>query len=316
MDFSGGTLLLHVISALAGFLAMVSGGFWGLGGGWLVVPALLLMGVDYQTTVAASLLQMAPSTFLTVAGQVREIGWGKGSWGMRVALPLCAATFIGSLFGSPLGRLIEKAFSSRTPHEIMYFCLLSWIIWKTFADGPSKHASADMPSPPEDLRMGGACAAGLGIGAVASMLGIGGGIVTRPLLANILHVPERMTAMITRLAIFLTACAGCASYLLDSRTSRTEVLGLALSLTIGGCAGFWAGAWMHGKVLNAGGASKAGRSFAVLASLVAASLLCKIAGLIYTGRVLVTVAGLGLTFYLIHETWKAHRATLPKEGSA
>ncbi len=310
MDLSAGTLCIHALSALAGFVAMVSGGYWGLGGGWLIVPALLLAGVDFRVAAAASLLQMAPSSFVTVAGQVKEIGWGKNSWGMKVALPLCGATFIGSFFGNPLGHLLEGVFSSHKPHEALYIGLLVWIIWETLARSNAKRAALELAEAPPGMKLAGPCAAGFGIGAVASMLGIGGGIQTRPLLANVLHVPERQTAMITRLSIFLTATAGSISYLLDSSTDRAHVITLGAFLMLGGIAGFKTGAWMHSIVLKAGGAAKAGTSFALVAGIVLASMVCKVSGLTITGRVLIVVAGLGLTGYLAYETIKARRIVL------
>ena len=300
-------LLMHIASAVAGFVAMVSGGYWGLGGGWLIVPALLLVGVDFQTAAAASLLQMAPSTFMTVIGQYKEIGWGKGSWGRKVALPLCSATLIGSCFGGSLGILLYWIFSSHKPHELLYVALLVWIIWTTLMK-KNKSAALENSMPPEKLKLAVPCCVGLGIGALSSMLGLGGGIQTRPLLANVLQVPEKQTAMITRLSIFLTATAGSISYLLTPGTDKPRIIGLAFFLMLGGIAGFKLGSWMHSIVLKAGGAAKAGASFAIVAALVLMSLLCKISGLILAGQVLIVVAGIGLTAYLAHGTIKAWRA--------
>jgi hypothetical protein len=297
---------------------MISGGFWGLGGGWLIVPALLLAGVDFQTAVAASLLQMAPSAFVTVVGQVRKIGWSKGSWGMKVALPLCAATFIGSFFGSPLGHFLEWLFGgTRKPHEILYIGLLVWIIWETLTRRNKNQSPYS--EPPPDLKMAGPCAAGFGIGAIAAMLGVGGGIQTRPLLANVLQVPEGITAMITRLAIFLTATAGSISYLCDASVKKGAVVSMALCLMAGGIVGFRVGAWMHSVVLKAGGAAKAGGSFALVAFAVLLGMVCKTTGLIMAGRCLILLAGISLTAYLVFETVKAKRVVKElgsEEGNA
>jgi uncharacterized membrane protein YfcA len=241
-----------------------------------------------------------------VAGQYKQIGWGPGSWGRRVALPLCAATFLGSFLGSPLGHLIEWMFQSRTPHEILYGALLVWIIWETLTRVNRSISEAALP--PKGLKVAGPCAAGFCIGSVSSMLGIGGGIQTRPLLANVLQVPEKTTAMITRLSIFLTATAGSISYLLDSSTAKGAVISMAFFLMIGGILGFKVGAWMHSVVLKAGGAAMAGSSFAFVAGIVLISLICKISGMLYMGRVLIIVAGTGLTAYLAYETIKALRS--------
>ena len=54
-----------ILSILIGFAAGISGGFWGAGGGWLIVPALMLLGVDLKIAIPASLLQMLPSSSIT-----------------------------------------------------------------------------------------------------------------------------------------------------------------------------------------------------------------------------------------------------------
>ena len=37
---------LWIAGPLIGFVGMMSGGFWGVGCGWIVVPAMLILGFD------------------------------------------------------------------------------------------------------------------------------------------------------------------------------------------------------------------------------------------------------------------------------
>lgn len=78
-------------------------GFVGAGGGFLVVPALVLLGgVPMQVAVGTSLLVIALKSFAGLAGY---IGHTPLDWGL--ALALSAAAIVGSLGGGALARFIS-----------------------------------------------------------------------------------------------------------------------------------------------------------------------------------------------------------------
>ena len=72
---------LWIAGPLIGLVGMMSGGFWGVGCGWIVVPSLLILGFDPLSAVGIGLLQMVPSTIPTVSRQLPEIGWKKAQPG-------------------------------------------------------------------------------------------------------------------------------------------------------------------------------------------------------------------------------------------
>ena len=39
-------MLFYVAAPLVGFLGMMSGGYWGVGCGWIVVPTMLIFGMS------------------------------------------------------------------------------------------------------------------------------------------------------------------------------------------------------------------------------------------------------------------------------
>lgn len=61
--------VFYIAAPLVGFLGMMSGGYWGVGCGWIVVPTMLILGMGPFEAVGIGLLQMVPSTILTVAKQ-------------------------------------------------------------------------------------------------------------------------------------------------------------------------------------------------------------------------------------------------------
>ncbi len=311
---------IYYLAPLVGFTAMIAGGFWGLGGGWFVVPTLLTLGIDNSVAVGASLLQMLPSTFLTVLRQFKSIGWGKKSWGVNIALPMCGMAFIGGFFGRPVGVFLQDFFNSRKPHQCIYLVLLGFILYKTFS---YKEASRT-PALSGAETIPGASPAKTGIigftvGVLSSLLGIGGGTITRPIMKSYLHVPEIFTGRIARLAVFTTALSGTASYLMQIETLKpgdpgTDSLILGLLMASGGFIGFPLGAWMHSKVVTSGHEEKAAHSFSYVIILVLLSLFFKIINQVGIGQVIILICGLFLLSFLSIFTIWSHKHPNSKQS--
>ena len=91
--------VLFIAGPLLGFVGMLSGGYWGVGCGWIVVPVLLILGFEPLDAVGIGLLQMVPSTLLTVMRQAPEIGWKPGEPGRSLAIPVGIGALLTSLCG-------------------------------------------------------------------------------------------------------------------------------------------------------------------------------------------------------------------------
>lgn len=289
---------------------MLSGGFWGLGGGWLIMPALLLAGVDIETAVVASLLQMIPSTLPTVIRQFPAIGWQKDSWGYAVALPICFFSFAGSLAGKPLGDLMWSCFGSRKPQEALYLLIMAMIFLETVRSSGRNVPRNGLDSGMiilDGRKKWFAAIAGIITGIISSLLGIGGGSLVRPVMKSFLKVPEKIAGMILRLSVLIVAISGSASYLVGKTDSVKDSLWLALFLTIGGLPAFALGAGMHSIVTGAGDDKTADSSFALFIFLVFLSVLCKITDYIMTGRVIIVISGILLILYLTAVTLKSRK---------
>jgi uncharacterized membrane protein YfcA len=235
--------------------------------------------------------------------QFKSIGWGKNSWGINIALPLCGMAFIGGFFGRPVGELLEGIFKSRIPHQCIYLLLLGFILYKTLSHTVtknSKHDGEDFVPNASPVKTG---ITGFIVGVLSALLGIGGGTITRPVMKSYLHVPEISTGKIARLAVFTTALSGTASYLMQIETFKpgdpgTDSLILGLLMASGGFIGFPLGSWMHSKVVISGHAEKAAKSFAYVVILVILSLFFKIIGMKITGQVTILICGVFLLSFL------------------
>lgn len=307
-----------ILVSLVGLIASISGGFWGIGGGWLILPALLLMNVPHEIAVPACLLQMIPSSLPTVFRQFKNIGWEKGGWGWRIALPLSGMSFIGGFLGKPAGILLENIFGSRTPHQLLYMTLLVYVFLSTLlgrnADKHEEQHSANWKPRPKLAMISGFCT-----GVISALLGIGGGIINRPVMKSLLNVPEKTAGMVARLSVLLTALSGSCSYFAgvsdwNASSPAKHALVIGIILSVGGIIGFPFGSKMHAMVLHAGGTLTAHKSFAWLALFISISLACKLCGVMLAGQIILIISGLFLTAYLIGITyfaWKhVHRRKL------
>ena len=187
-----------VVGPLVGFVGMLGGGYWGVGCGWIVVPIMLILGFDPLTAVGIGLLQMVPSTILTVAKQAPEIGWKRGEVGRVLALPVMAGALITSLAGRFINEALKNRFDA-APLQWMSIVFISFIAFQTLCSRTACYNDAMPELTPRKSAIG--FAAGMVTGLVSSLLGVGGGIVIRPLLTSGFKVPEFYTSRIVRLMV-------------------------------------------------------------------------------------------------------------------
>lgn len=96
------TTLLSLM--LIGILAGIFSGLIGIGGGIIMVPLLLLIGLSQHEAQATSLATlMIPVTFLAVMNYHKE---GHVHWKYALVIGLCF--FIGGYFGSKIAIMIDQ----------------------------------------------------------------------------------------------------------------------------------------------------------------------------------------------------------------
>lgn len=99
-----GEVGMHAWAALAaGFAGGVATGFFGVGGGFLIVPALtLLLGLDMKRAIATSLLVIALNSLAALGAHV---AYGAVEW--TIGLEVAAVALLGALLAWPLGSRID-----------------------------------------------------------------------------------------------------------------------------------------------------------------------------------------------------------------
>jgi uncharacterized membrane protein YfcA len=116
-------VILVIIGLFTGMLA----GMLGIGGGLIVIPALMLfMGFSQHAAQGTSLAMMLPPIGIVAAWNYYKAGHVD----IKIALILAAAFIIGSLFGSKLAvgmseNLLKKIFS-----VFLILVAIKMLFWK------------------------------------------------------------------------------------------------------------------------------------------------------------------------------------------
>jgi uncharacterized protein len=180
-----------VVGALAGALS----GLFGVGGGVLIVPGLvLLLAMPQRRAHATSLAAIVP---IAVAGWAGYALSGALYWGAAGLLIVGSAA--GALAGTQLlGRIPERAL--RIIFAVFLLAAAATLPFEVSATGRT---------PSIDLLAGTLLVIlGVAAGALAGLLGVGGGIVMVPGLVLLASVPQDVAKGTSLVVIVLTAVVG------------------------------------------------------------------------------------------------------------
>jgi uncharacterized membrane protein YfcA len=219
--------VLSLWAALGGLAVGLALGLLGGGGSTLTVPLLLALGVEAKPAVALSLAVVATTAAAALVSHARA-----GRIDARAATWLLPAVTLGGFAGGRAAAL----FSGRA--LITGFALLM------AAAGISMLTRRPTAEPPPAARPGALGAAGLAVGAVTGMVGVGGGFLFVPILTLFGGLGMRRAVGTSLLAITFNAGAALVGQLGHVRVP----LDLALPLCGAGVLGAVAGARLSGRV--------------------------------------------------------------------
>ena len=107
-----------------GFVAGVASGFFGIGGGTVMVPAItLLLGADILTAVATSLFVMGPSAII---GSAQHFLQGNLQW--ELALPLAVGIIVGAQLGSHVATRMPQLLLRRLFGIVLLYAAVNMIL--------------------------------------------------------------------------------------------------------------------------------------------------------------------------------------------
>ncbi len=252
-DLPVNVLLVLAMGAAVGFVS----GMFGIGGGFLMTPLLIFIGISPGVAVASVASHIAASSF---SGALSY--WRRRAIDPALALVLLSGGIVGTALGVWLFTILRKLGQLDLLIALSYVVLLSTVgglmfweglraILRTRGDRPPVRRSRGhnwVHGLPLKMRFKRSkiylsvipvIATGLIIGFVGAVMGIGGGFILIPILIYILRVP---TSTVIGTSMVLTLVTMVFATLLHAVTNHLVDIVLALILMIGGVTGAQFGA--------------------------------------------------------------------------
>nr|WP_199769182.1 sulfite exporter TauE/SafE family protein [Helicobacter cynogastricus] len=187
--------------ALLGVGTGLLSGFFGIGGGMVIVPVMLVLGHSYDSAVGISILQMV---FSSVVGSWTN--FKKGFLDVRTGI----FVGLGGMVGASFSGLILRTFSHKFLLGI--FILVTLYSFLRFAF-KSKRSAVDSY---QDLNLDTKnklilVVIGALTGIFAISLGIGGGVLMVPLLAYYLKIPPKQSVPLGLFFVIFSSASGVLS---------------------------------------------------------------------------------------------------------
>lgn len=177
-----------IVLIVVGMLVGVLSGTFGIGGGTVIVPALVWLGLSQRNAAATSTLAIVPTS---ISGVVSYATGGHVDW-LAAALLFCGM-FVGGQIGSWL--------LSRLPELVLRWIFVAFLVFVVI------NQVSFVPSRDHQIVMTvatGVCMVLLGvvIGMLAGLLGIGGGALAVPALSILFGASDLIARGTSLLAMF------------------------------------------------------------------------------------------------------------------
>ncbi|MCU6790676.1 sulfite exporter TauE/SafE family protein [Paenibacillus sp. WQ 127069] len=236
---------------VVGLLAATLGSLVGLGGGIVIVPALIYLGpyfvgqeISVSTAVGTSLAVLIFTAFSSTWAfhKQRKVDFRSGWLYFLTCGP-------GAMLGSYMTQFVDaKSFQLAFGIFMLVMAILliikdrlkplslKWPIQRTYTDAEGLVHSYGYGVLP-------ALSIGLLVGIISGLFGIGGGSLFVPAMMILFRYPPHVATATSMFVIFLSSIMGTVTHLSLGEVDGWMVLGLAPSALVGG--------WLGAKIANA-----------------------------------------------------------------
>lgn len=223
-----------------GLLIGVISGFFGVGGGFILTPILLLLGTEPITAITISLLYTIGTSLSGAFAhfKMKNVKWKEAS---IIALSGMAATQAAN----PLVYYLNNNGYDDTVIPFAYIVILSYFAWSLLLNKKKKtwNNHKHVKNGPFVFLV----IIGVIGGFLSALLGVGGGFIIVPLLISLAGFYSKHAIGTSLLSVLFIVSAGFITYFIKTPIDLT---GGAI-LIAGGLAGAQAGAFMTGKYEHA-----------------------------------------------------------------
>jgi len=253
---------VFVLLALGLCVGFISGIF-GVGGGFLLTPLLIFIGVPQAVAVASSANQLVGASLSGVLTH-----WKRGNVDFKMGAVLSAGGFVGSAAGVALFTLLRRLGQIDLVISLSYVLLLGTLGTLMMIESVGAIVRARQPGArrrrlhqhtwfhglPFKVRFRRSklyisallpLGLGFGIGVLSAILGIGGGFLIVPAMIYVLGMP---TSVVPGTSLLQTVFIAASVTVLQAMTNQTVDAFLALIMLLGGVVGVQYGARYGAKL--------------------------------------------------------------------
>ncbi|MGA2125220.1 MAG: sulfite exporter TauE/SafE family protein [Xanthobacteraceae bacterium] len=259
-DLPVNVFLVFFMGLAVGFIS----GMFGVGGGFLMTPLLIFIGISPAVAVASVSTHIAASSFSGVIAY-----WRRRAIDMALALMLLAGGIVGTTMGVWLFSQLRAVGQLDLVIGLSYLTLLGTVGLMMIAESVRAISRARRGKPAEIRRPGSHMwihglpiklrfkqskiyvsviplwVIGFVIGFIGAIMGIGGGFLLVPALIYIMRVP---TSVVIGTSMILTLVTMASATLMHAATNHLVDAVLALILMVGGVIGAQFGARAGQKI--------------------------------------------------------------------
>ncbi len=300
---------------LIGFTVGVCGGFFGIGGAWIVTPALNIFGFPMPYAIGTDLAHMGGKSI------VSTMRHGKfGNVDVKLGLSMILGTTLGMELGARLVMYLERIGLAESLIRKMYvvflFLIGSYVLYdyishvlrqrRAAASGATGEVRQTFAQKLQRLRIppmihftasGITCSAwlpvlvGLVTGVVASVLGVGGGFIRMPALIYLIGCPTVVAVGTDLFEVMITGAYGAFTYGIKGRVDLLAAIWMLAGAAVGAQMGTVAVKYVRGYFIRL--------LFAVTIFIACASVLMKQMELQAVSAALILTAGLAISFVIL-----------------
>jgi uncharacterized protein len=259
-DLPVNVFLVFFMGLAVGFIS----GMFGIGGGFLMTPLLIFVGISPAVAVASVASHIAASSFSGVITY-----WRRRAIDMALALMLLVGGTLGTMTGVWLFSLLRSIGQLDLTIGLSYVTLLSVVGAMMIAESARAIARARRGKPAEIRRPGSHMwihglpfkirfkqskiyvsaipiwVIGFAIGFIGAVMGIGGGFLLVPALIYLMRIP---TGVVVGTSMILTLVTMASATIMHAATNHLVDAVLALILMVGGVIGAQFGARAGQKI--------------------------------------------------------------------
>ena len=214
---------------IIGAIISVLSGFFGVGGGFILTPLLMLLGFSPLVAITTSLLYTIGTS---LSGIRSHIKYKNIEFKTGLIMGLCG--IVATQIAKPFVVFLESRNLDETVIPIFYIILLSYFAITMFKQGKNKKESTGSPVNNAVLKM---IFIGFFAGFVSTTLGVGGGFLIVPLSVLYLGLPTKKAVGTSLFTIFLIVPTAFLSYIfivdLNISISVVLLLGSFVGATFG-----------------------------------------------------------------------------------